>query len=105
MLNQSKVALLSTLSRESPYLATMSLLYVMSKLIGKDFSIIYNHSKVEPQGKPTPPPVRLYHLVVINFLRETDFEKLCLAESNFSLGNPKYHLKTKYMGVNRVSTR
>ena len=54
MLNQSKVALLSTLSRESPYLATMSLLYVMSKLIGKDFSIIYNHSKVEPQGKPTP---------------------------------------------------
>ena len=56
MLNQSKVALLSTPSRESPYLATMSLLYMMSKLIGKDFPIIYNHSKVEPQGKPTPPP-------------------------------------------------
>ena len=59
MLNQSKVALLSTPSRESPYLATMSLLYMMSKLIGKDFPIIYNHSKVEPQGKPFPRPSRM----------------------------------------------
>ena len=59
---------------------------------------------MEPQGKTTPGNALIitysYHLILIHFLCETNFEKLCLASSNFSLGNPKYSLKKeKYVGV------
>ena len=64
---------------------------------------------MELQGKTTPGYALVitysYHLILINFLCETNFEKLCLASSNFSLGNPKYHLKTKYVGVNQEFQR
>ena len=65
---------------------------------------------MEPQGKTTPGYALIitysYHLILINFLCETNFEKLYLASSNFSLGNPKYHLKNEICGnKSRVSTK
>ena len=55
-----------------------------------------------PGQTPHPPGYSLaianvYHLIMINFLRETDFEKLSLATSTFSIRNPKYYLKRKYI--------
>lgn len=65
---------------------------------------------MELQGKTTPGYALVitysYHLILINFLCETNFEKLCLASSNFSQGNPKYHLKNEICGSkSRVSTK
>ena len=66
---------------------------------------------LEPQGKPPHPPgyalaiINVYHLIMINFLRETDFEKMSLATSTFSIRNSNYYLKRKYIGVNQESQR
>ena len=62
-----------------------------------------------PRANPPPPPppprsccnIHLsYNRHSVNFLRETDFEKLSLAASNLSIRNLKYHFKSKYMEVN-----
>ena len=73
---------------------------------------LYSFKGGTPGQTPPPPPgyalviTYSYHLILINFLCETNFEKLCLASSNFSQGNPKYHLKNEICGSkSRVSTK
>ena len=63
-----------------------------------------------PGQTPHPPGYALaitnvYHLIMINFLRETDFEKMSLATSTFSIRNSNYYLKRKYIGVNQEPQR